>query len=138
MFAHLVPQGTPPVLMPFMVCIETISNVIRPGTLAVWLMANMVAGHLLLTLLGNTGASLGNVMVGGLLVVQVALLGLEVAVASAVGRGRFRRGSTPLQTALIKKLSRQKLYRLISRILIICNQTGIIHINFGMKISTRR
>ena len=31
--------------------------------------------------MGNTGAFLGNVMVGGLLVVQVALLGLEVAVA---------------------------------------------------------
>nr|WBV74588.1 ATP synthase F0 subunit 6 [Cordax unidentatus] len=81
MLAHLVPQGTPPVLMPFMVCIETISNTIRPGTLAVRLMANMVAGHLLLTLLGNTGASLGSVMVGGLLMIQMALLGLELAVA---------------------------------------------------------
>ena len=27
------PPGDPPLLMPFMVCIETISNIIRPGTL---------------------------------------------------------------------------------------------------------
>nr|QTZ19011.1 ATP synthase F0 subunit 6 [Mycomya sp. WQY006] len=81
MFAHLVPQGTPSVLMPFMVCIETISNVIRPGTLAVRLTANMIAGHLLLTLLGNTGPNLMTSMVMILLIVQIALLVLESAVA---------------------------------------------------------
>nr|UOU85101.1 ATP synthase F0 subunit 6 [Simulium erythrocephalum] len=81
MFAHLVPQGTPAVLMPFMVCIETISNVIRPGTLAVRLAANMIAGHLLLTLLGNTGPSLSYIMVSLLIGAQIALLVLESAVA---------------------------------------------------------
>nr|YP_009179013.1 ATP synthase F0 subunit 6 [Zeugodacus diaphorus]ALJ93692.1 ATP synthase F0 subunit 6 [Zeugodacus diaphorus]WCB98389.1 ATP synthase F0 subunit 6 [Zeugodacus diaphorus]WCB98441.1 ATP synthase F0 subunit 6 [Zeugodacus scutellaris] len=81
MFAHLVPQGTPAVLMPFMVCIETISNIIRPGTLAVRLAANMIAGHLLLTLLGNTGPSLSYAIVSLLLVGQIALLVLESAVA---------------------------------------------------------
>nr|WNH41968.1 ATPase subunit 6 [Neoperla claviger] len=81
MFAHLVPQGTPPVLMPFMVCIETISNIIRPGTLAVRLAANMIAGHLLLTLLGNTGPSLILPILSLLLVAQLALLILESAVA---------------------------------------------------------
>nr|YP_009560903.1 ATP synthase F0 subunit 6 [Hydrotaea chalcogaster]QAB45336.1 ATP synthase F0 subunit 6 [Hydrotaea chalcogaster] len=81
MFAHLVPQGTPAILMPFMVCIETISNVIRPGTLAVRLTANMIAGHLLLTLLGNTGPSLSTILLGLLLIVQIALLVLESAVA---------------------------------------------------------
>nr|QNV11717.1 ATP synthase F0 subunit 6 [Suillia notata] len=81
MFAHLVPQGTPAVLMPFMVCIETISNIIRPGTLAVRLAANMIAGHLLLTLLGNTGPSLSYAIVSLLLIAQIALLMLESAVA---------------------------------------------------------
>nr|YP_009235836.1 ATP synthase F0 subunit 6 [Bactrocera melastomatos]AMD83691.1 ATP synthase F0 subunit 6 [Bactrocera melastomatos]WCB99091.1 ATP synthase F0 subunit 6 [Bactrocera rubigina] len=81
MFAHLVPQGTPSVLMPFMVCIETISNIIRPGTLAVRLAANMIAGHLLLTLLGNTGPSLSYAIVSLLLIGQIALLILESAVA---------------------------------------------------------
>nr|WAX39133.1 ATP synthase F0 subunit 6 [Anaplecta sp. 3 ZQW-2020] len=80
MFAHLVPQGTPPVLMPFMVCIETISNIIRPGTLAVRLTANMIAGHLLLTLLGNTG-QLVDYLVTLLIITQMALLMLESAVA---------------------------------------------------------
>nr|ADB20198.1 ATP synthase F0 subunit 6 [Elimaea cheni] len=81
MFAHLVPQGTPAALMPFMVCIETISNMIRPGTLAVRLAANMIAGHLLLTLLGNTGPSLSLSLIMFLIMTQIALLILEAAVA---------------------------------------------------------
>nr|ALO76217.1 ATP synthase F0 subunit 6 [Pleophylla sp. PLE01] len=81
MFAHLVPQGTPPVLMPFMVIIETISNIIRPGTLAVRLSANMIAGHLLMTLLGNTGPSATMIILSILLIIQILLLILETAVA---------------------------------------------------------
>nr|ALO77161.1 ATP synthase F0 subunit 6 [Phloiophilus edwardsi] len=81
MFAHLVPQGTPPILMPFMVCIETISNVIRPGTLAIRLSANMIAGHLLLTLLGNTGPMLSVYLINILIITQLLLLTLELAVS---------------------------------------------------------
>nr|ALO76285.1 ATP synthase F0 subunit 6 [Sinoxylon sp. SIN01] len=81
MLAHLVPQGTPPILMPFMVCIETISNIIRPGTLAIRLTANMIAGHLLMTLLGNTGPIMAQYLISILLIVQIALLVLESAVA---------------------------------------------------------
>nr|AWN56316.1 ATP synthase F0 subunit 6 [Nephaspis sp. DPP-2018] len=80
MFAHLMPQGTPGILMPFMVCIETISNIIRPGTLAVRLMANMVAGHLLMTLLGNTGPHM-SYFLWLMLIVQIMLIFLESAVA---------------------------------------------------------
>nr|WOR80632.1 ATP synthase F0 subunit 6 [Curtos sp.] len=81
MMAHLIPQGTPPVLMPFMVCIETISNIIRPGTLAIRLTANMIAGHLLLTLLGNTGSKMSLIMINVLIISQCLLLILESAVA---------------------------------------------------------
>nr|UDF83695.1 ATP synthase F0 subunit 6 [Vermileo comstocki] len=81
MFIHLVPQGTPAILMPFMVCIETISNIIRPGTLAVRLAANMIAGHLLLTLLGNTGPSMNYYIITFLILAQILLLILESAVA---------------------------------------------------------
>lgn len=80
-FAHLVPQGTPRILIPFIVCIETIRNVIRPGTLAVRLTANIIAGHLLLTLIGNTGNSLPLMLVNFLLIGQIALLVLESAVS---------------------------------------------------------
>lgn len=80
-FAHLVPQGTPPILIPFIVLIETIRNVIRPGTLAVRLSANMIAGHLLLTLLGNTGNSISTALLSLLIITQLLLLILESAVA---------------------------------------------------------
>lgn len=80
-FIHLVPQGTPSILIIFIVCIETIRNVIRPGTLAIRLTANIIAGHLLITLLGNTGNSLIIYIVVILLFVQIILLLLECAVS---------------------------------------------------------
>nr|AML26635.1 ATP synthase F0 subunit 6 [Scolytinae sp. BMNH 1274720] len=81
MFAHLVPQGAPSALLPFLVIIETTSNIIRPGTLAIRLTANMIAGHLLLTLMGNSGSSLGSIMLMILIMAQILLLTLESAVA---------------------------------------------------------
>nr|YP_010271109.1 ATP synthase F0 subunit 6 [Neptis thisbe]UJY98879.1 ATP synthase F0 subunit 6 [Neptis thisbe] len=81
MFIHMIPQGTPTILMPFMVLIETISNIIRPMTLAVRLTANMIAGHLLLTLLSSTGINMPNYLVMILILVQILLLILESAVA---------------------------------------------------------
>nr|YP_009122017.1 ATP synthase F0 subunit 6 [Bombyx huttoni]AJH65747.1 ATP synthase F0 subunit 6 [Bombyx huttoni] len=81
MFIHMIPQGTPYILMPFMVMIETISNIIRPGTLAVRLTANMIAGHLLMTLLSKTGSNLTYYMIMMLIIIQIMLMILESAVA---------------------------------------------------------
>nr|AVE15676.1 ATP synthase F0 subunit 6 [Haania sp. JZ-2017] len=79
MFTHLVPQGTPKVLMPFMVCIESIKNLIRPGTLSIRLTANMIAGHLLITLLKSSNEFF--FMLPILISIQIMLLTLESAVA---------------------------------------------------------
>nr|YP_010947310.1 ATP synthase F0 subunit 6 [Dalailama vadim]WGO62337.1 ATP synthase F0 subunit 6 [Dalailama vadim] len=81
MFAHMIPQGTPTILMPFMVLIESISNIIRPGTLAIRLTANMIAGHLLMTLLSGTGPNIPSYLIMMLIIIQVLLLILESAVA---------------------------------------------------------
>nr|YP_007317550.1 ATP synthase F0 subunit 6 [Phyllodactylus unctus]ADY86061.1 ATPase subunit 6 [Phyllodactylus unctus] len=52
--AHLLPQGAPTPLTPFLVIIETLSLLIRPIALAVRLTANLTAGHLLMTLVSST------------------------------------------------------------------------------------
>lgn len=51
--AALLPIGAPAALNPFLVLIETVRIMARPVTLSVRLMANMRAGHIVLTLIGN-------------------------------------------------------------------------------------
>jgi len=81
LLAHLVPTGTPNVLIPVIVIIETVRRIIRPGTLSIRLAANIVAGHLLLTLLGSQGPLLPLNLTVILIVGLVLLLCLELAVA---------------------------------------------------------
>uniref|UniRef100_A0AB74RXP5 ATP synthase subunit a n=1 Tax=Echinolaelaps echidninus TaxID=2759148 RepID=A0AB74RXP5_9ACAR len=80
MFAHLVPLGSPIYLSFFMVLIETVSNLIRPITLSVRLAANMIAGHLLLTLLSNL-SEYNFIIFPFSLPVMISLMILEMAVS---------------------------------------------------------
>lgn len=78
LLAHLVPLGTPRVLVPFIVYIELIRATIRPLTLAVRLAANMVAGHLLICLVN--GASYNSPIIVGVLLGGITLMILELGV----------------------------------------------------------
>lgn len=81
LLVHLIPQGTPAVLMPFIVLIETVRNLIRPGTLAIRLRANIIAGHLLITLL-RSATPVTPFLLGPILsTAQIMLTLLETAVA---------------------------------------------------------
>ena len=51
--ARLLPIGAPSALNPFLVIIETVRISVRPITLSVRLAANIRAGHIVLTLIGN-------------------------------------------------------------------------------------
>nr|YP_010610634.1 ATP synthase F0 subunit 6 [Cirroctopus glacialis]WAP91389.1 ATP synthase F0 subunit 6 [Cirroctopus glacialis] len=52
-FASLLPMGTPSFLILFLPMIEFLSISVRPITLAIRIAANISAGHIILTLIGN-------------------------------------------------------------------------------------
>lgn len=81
LLVHLIPNGTPTILIPFIVLIETIRNIIRPLTLSIRLAANIIAGHLLITLLTSATPITPIIFLPFLGGAQLALATLEVAVA---------------------------------------------------------
>merc|ERR1712087_823093 len=81
--AHLVPSGTPDVLIPLIVMIELVRNFIRPITLSVRLAANIVAGHLLISLVN--GGNITVITTPIIIVSGVILIVLEVSVAFIQG-----------------------------------------------------
>jgi len=79
---HLTPSGTPFILIPFIVIIESIRLIICPLTLSIRLTANIIAGHLLLTLLGSSGLNISNSLILSILIfTQVLLYILEISVS---------------------------------------------------------
>nr|QXT59944.1 ATP synthase membrane subunit 6 [Crypturaphis grassii] len=75
MIAHLIPLSTPIYLSPLMTIIETMSIIIRPFSLSIRLTANMIAGHLLMTLLNS------NMMMMIIILIQMMMMMFELCVA---------------------------------------------------------
>nr|ALU86125.1 ATP synthase F0 subunit 6 [Rastrelliger kanagurta] len=85
---HLLPEGTPTLLIPVLIIIETISLLIRPLALGVRLTANLTAGHLLIQLIATAAAVLLPLMptvaiLTGILLFLLTLLEVAVAMIQA-------------------------------------------------------
>ena len=72
-FKHMVPHGTPLLLAPLLIVIETLSTFVKPVALTIRLGANMTAGHIVIL-----------VMLSFLFIFQSILVGLFVSVPMAV------------------------------------------------------
>ena len=80
-FTYFVPQGAPLWLVPIMIPIEILSYFIRPLSLSVRLFANMVAGHVMLAVIGGFVFAMG-VWFGWIpLAFVTVLFGLELLIA---------------------------------------------------------
>nr|WRW55928.1 ATP synthase F0 subunit 6 [Pseudocuneopsis yemaoi] len=88
---HLVPTGSPVVLIPLLVLIESVSILIRPITLGVRLAANITMGHLMLHVIGEyvvsffydmsfLGSLLGGLVMWGYVIFEFAVSFLQAYV----------------------------------------------------------
>lgn len=79
-----VPSNVPKILLIFLICIEVISYIIRPFSLAIRLFANMLGGHTLLNIISSFTSYLANVFWSISFLpffIILAVLGLEFAIA---------------------------------------------------------
>nr|YP_010718879.1 ATP synthase F0 subunit 6 [Onychoteuthis compacta]YP_010718890.1 ATP synthase F0 subunit 6 [Onychoteuthis compacta]WDQ44482.1 ATP synthase F0 subunit 6 [Onychoteuthis compacta]WDQ44493.1 ATP synthase F0 subunit 6 [Onychoteuthis compacta] len=87
--AFMLPLGTPSFLIPFLPIIETLSIMVRPITLSIRLAANISAGHIILTLIGDylTISMLSNSYVVSSLVmfIQVGYFIFEIGIGIIQG-----------------------------------------------------
>jgi F-type H+-transporting ATPase subunit a len=79
-FRIFLPRGIPAWLMPLLVVIEILSFLIRPLSLSIRLFANMLAGHILLYILGTATIALGLIGIFPFLFI-LAFLVLELGIA---------------------------------------------------------
>jgi F-type H+-transporting ATPase subunit a len=78
--SHIVPITTPIILAPFIVIIELVRNLIRPITLSVRITANIVAGHILISLVERFSLKTKPNLIIGIIITSILTI-LEIGVA---------------------------------------------------------